>query len=157
MKASPTPRHRELPGQPVVMMVWDPFDVLWLPHDPHLTGWRVLQAYVRRMNQMYGVVSDPERWPAEVVRLRRAAWALRTPGRRRQVLGDLMLQRSVAGLDFDPRRAALAEALLTPLTGVSDFEQALDRRALEREAAAMRLELLAAGLRPWPPATTPPR
>jgi hypothetical protein len=135
------------------MMAWDPFDALWLPHDPHLTGWRVLRAYVRRMNQMYRVVTDPARWQAEAVRLRRAAWTLRTPGRRRQVLGDLILQRSVAGLGFDPRRAALAEALLTPLTGVTDFEQALDRRALEREAAAMRLERLAAGERPWPPAT----
>ena len=139
------------------MMVWDPFDVLWLPHDPHLTGWRVLQAYVRRMNQMYGTVTDRPRWPAEVVGLRRAAWALRTAGRRRQVLGDLMLQRSLTGLGFDPCRAGLAEALLSSLTGVSDFEEALDRRALEREAAAVRLERLAGGLRPWPPARRQPR
>ena len=56
-------------------------------------------------------------------------------GRRRQVLAGLMLQRSLAGLGFDPRWAALADALLTPLTGACDLEQALDRRALEREAA----------------------
>ena len=129
MKASPAPRQRKVPAEPVVMMAWDPFDALWLPHDPDLTGWRVLRAYVRRMNQMYGVVTDPARWPAEAARLRRAAWTLRTPGRRRQVLGDLTLRGSVAGLGFDPRRAALAEALLTPMTGATDFEQALDRRA----------------------------
>lgn len=34
------------------MVDWDPFDVLSLPHDPDLTGWRVLQAHVRGMNQM---------------------------------------------------------------------------------------------------------
>jgi hypothetical protein len=111
-----------------------------------------LQAYVRRMNQMYRVMTDPARWPAEAERLRRSAWALRTPGRRRQVLGDLMLQRALGLLGSDPCLAALAEALLTPLTGATDMDEALDRRALEREAAAMRLELLAAGLRPWPPA-----
>jgi hypothetical protein len=108
MKLSPTPRQRGgTTGEPVVMRSWDPFEVLWLPHDPDLSGWQVVQAYVRRMNQMYAVVADPARWPAEAVRLRRAAWALRTPGRRRQVLADLMLQRSLPGLGFDPRRGAL--------------------------------------------------
>jgi hypothetical protein len=121
------------------MTVWDPFDILWLPHDPELTGWRVLRAYVRRMNHMYAVVTDPARWPTEAERLRRAARALRTPARRRQVLADLVLQRSLAGLGFDPRRAALADALLTPFTGACDHEEALDRRALEREAATAAL------------------
>jgi hypothetical protein len=50
----------------------------------------------------------------------------------------------------------LAEALLTPLIGATDLEQTLDRRAREREADAVRLERLAAGLRLWPPTTRPP-
>jgi hypothetical protein len=65
-----------------------------LPHDPQLTGGQVLQAYVRRMNHTYMVITDPARWPAEAERLRRSAWAPRTAGRRCQVLGDLMLQRA---------------------------------------------------------------
>lgn len=78
-----------------------------------------------------------------------SARALGTAGRR-QVLANLMLQRSLAGLGFDPGRTALAEALLTPFLG-SGLAETLDRRAMERDAAARRLERRAAGLDPWPP------
>ncbi len=98
------------------MAAWDPFAVLWLPHDASLSSGQVLRAYLRRMNIMYRTVQDPQRWPAEADRIRRCAWALRTRCQRRQVLADLAVQRGqLAGLGYDPERAALAGALLTAL------------------------------------------
>jgi hypothetical protein len=74
-------------GQPEEAAVtpWDPFAVLWLPHEPVLPPWRWLPAYVPRMNIMYLTVPDPELWPGEADRISRAAWALRTQRRRREI------------------------------------------------------------------------
>jgi hypothetical protein len=153
VQASPDTPDRRAARLEATMAVWDPFQVLWLPHDTTLSSWQVLRAYLRRMDIMYRTVPDRDSWPGEAERIRRAAWALRTPAQRRQVLGDLAAQPSLlAGLGFDPGRAALAGALLTPLSGEAGLDEACDRRALEREAARMRLECRAAGQRPWPPA-----
>lgn len=140
-----------------LVTVWDPFETLWLPHDARISGWVVLVAYIRRMEHMYRVTADPQRWPAEAEKISRAAWALRTGLRRRQILADLAVQPGLlSGLGFDRGRAELADGLLTPLAGAADLEKACDRRALEREAARMRLECLVAGKRPWPPAAHVP-
>jgi hypothetical protein len=129
---------------------WDPFEVVWLPHDARLSGWEVLCGYARRMRVMYLTVHDHSRWPVEAAQFRRAAWALCTPRRRRQAIADLLVQPGMPRwLQLDPERAALHDALLSPLAG--GLDEALDRRALEREAALMRLECRAAGRRPWPP------
>ena len=138
------------------MAVWDPFAVLWLPHDAQLSGWDVVRGYERRMKIMRLTIEDRERWPGEVARFRRAVWALRTRRQRRQVLGDLLVQPDMPRwLREDPERKALVDALLSPLTG--DLDDAYDRRALECEAALMRLECRAAGRRPWPPPPEPAR
>lgn len=140
-------------GSSAAVTTWDPFQTLWLPHDATLPGRQVLRAYLRRMDIMYRTVRDPEQWPREAERLWRAAWALRTRKQRRQVLADLAVQPGLlAGLGFDPQRAALAGELLTPLFNEAGLDETCDRRALEREAALMRLECRAAGRRPWPPA-----
>jgi hypothetical protein len=129
---------------------WDPFEVLWLPHEARVPEGDVLRGYARRMRVMYLTVHDHSRWPAEAARFRRALWALCTPRRRRQVIADLLVQPGMPPwLKLDPEPAALHDALLSPLTG--GLDDALDRRALEREAALMRLECRAAGRQPWPP------
>ncbi len=121
------------------MAVWDPFAALWLPHDARLSGWDVVRGYGRRVKMMRLANLDRERWPDEVARFRRAAWALRTRRQRRQVLGDLLVQPHMPRwLRLDPERKALVDALLSPPAG--DLDHACDRRALEREAALMRLE-----------------
>jgi hypothetical protein len=138
------------------VMPWDPFAVLWLPHEPVLQPWRLLRAYVRRMNIMHLTVPDPELWPGEADRISHAAWALRTQRRRREILADLEAQRGLLDFLLEPEvRAALADTVLTPLRGQGGLEEACDRRALEREAALMRLERRAAGRRPWPPPIDP--
>jgi hypothetical protein len=73
------------------MAVWDPFAVLWLPHDVRLSGWEVVRGYGRRVKMMRLTNVDRERWPGEVARFRRAAWARRQRRQRRQVLGDLLV------------------------------------------------------------------
>src|SRR5215510_12787370 len=101
--------------------VWDPFAVLWLPHDARLPDREVLRAYERRIGIMRLTVHDHKRWPEEVTRLTRAAWALRTPPQRREVLADLLVQPGMPRwLRSDPERAALHDALLSPLTGDLD-------------------------------------
>ncbi len=133
-------------------MPWDPFAVLWLPHEPVLPQWRLLRAYVRRMNIMYLTVPDPESWPGEADRISYAARALRTQRRRREILADLAAQRGLLDFLLEPEvRAALADAVLTPLRGQVGLEEACDRRALE----LMWLERRAAGRRPWPPPIDP--
>jgi hypothetical protein len=133
--------------------VWDPFLVLWLPHDARLSDWDVLQGYERKIEIIRLTEHDRKRWAENAVSLGRAAWALRTLSQRRQVLADLLVQPGMPRwLRLDPERAALHDALLSPLTG--DLDEALDRRALEREAALIRLECRAAGRRPWPPPPT---
>ena len=136
------------------MTIWDPYLILWLPHDADLKGRQVLAAYSRRLNFMYRVVDDPRTWPADAEKIGRAAWALRTRRRRRQVLADLVVQPGLlSGLGYDPARSVLADALLTPLASEIGLDQACDRRALERQAAQMRLESRADGRKPWPPST----
>ena len=54
------------------MTGWDPYQILWLYHDPHLTGWDVLRAYHRRMNWMYRTTQDQEQWPSQVSQVRHA-------------------------------------------------------------------------------------
>jgi len=89
-------------------MPWDPFAVLWLPHEPVLPPWRLLRAYVRRMNIMHLTVPDPELWPGEADRISHAAWALRTQRRRREILADLAAQRGLLDFLLEPEvRAAL--------------------------------------------------
>ena len=68
---------------------WDPFEMLWLPHDARLSDWDVLQGDERQIRVMRQTEHDHNRWPEEAVRFGRAAWALRPLRQRRQVLGDL--------------------------------------------------------------------
>jgi hypothetical protein len=83
-----------------------------LPHDTILSRWQVLRAYLRRIDIMYRTVPDRDSWPGEAERIGRAAWALRTPAQRRQVLGDLAAQpRLLTGLGFDPGRGSPTRCL----------------------------------------------
>lgn len=123
------------------MTDWDPYTILWLPHDPHLTGPQVLHGYLRRMNWMYRTTPDQERWPVQAARIGAACWALRTRARRRQILADLAIRSNKLRAYGHPDLSAVADESLTPLLGTNlTLEEACDRRALEREAAALRLE-----------------
>ena len=128
------------------MTCWDPYQILWLPHDPHLTGWQVLRAYIRRMNSMYRTTQGREQWPGQAARIGAACWAMRTRARRREILADLAVQPGWLGTYAHPDVTAMADRLLTPLLGGHyTLEEACDLRALEREAAALRLERAEAG------------
>jgi hypothetical protein len=60
--------------------------------------------------------------------------------------GDLAVQPDWLRIHAHPDITALADALLTPLLGGDHtLEEACDLRALEREAAALRLEREQAG------------
>jgi hypothetical protein len=119
---------------------WDPYLILWLPHDPRVTTWQVVRAYARRMNSMYATTSH-EQWPGEAARIGAACRVLCTRSRRRQMLADLAVQPGCQWAFDHPGVRVMAEALLTPLIGGGlSLEEACDRRALEREAAALRLE-----------------
>ncbi len=95
---------------------------------------------------MYRTTPDREQWPSEAARIGTACWALRTRARRRAILADLAVQPGPLRSYAHPNVAAMADRLLTPLLG-SDYtlEEACDLRALEREAAALRLERAQAG------------
>jgi len=128
------------------MTGWDPYQILWLEHDPHLTGWQVLHAYVRRMNWMYRSTRDQEQWPSQASQIRHAAWVLRTRAHRHRILADLAIQSGWPRTYAHPDVAVMANSLLTPLLGADlTLEEACDLRALEREAAALRLERAQAG------------
>jgi hypothetical protein len=122
------------------MTSWDPYQVLWLPHDPDLTGWQVLRGYVRRMNWMYRTTPDRERWSRQASRIGRACWVLRTRACRRGILADLAVQPGWLRSYAHPDVTVMADAQLTPVRGGHTLEEACDMRALEREAAALRLE-----------------
>jgi hypothetical protein len=131
---------------------YDPFKVLWLPHDPELNGWQLLRGYLHRRRVVSRWIRDRSWWPGEARAVRRAVLALATRARRRAVLADLAVQHGLlGGLGYHPGRQALADALLTPLINDEcSFDEALDRRALERQAAVVRLERRAQGKKPWP-------
>jgi hypothetical protein len=132
--------------------VWDPFVVLCLPHDPSLGWWPVRRAYWRRL-RLAARTEDDERRAVEAHRVKVAYRVLRSQERRDQVLVDLAIQPgwwASLGLTY-PDVAAKAEAALPPLwDGEGGLELALDRRALERDRAALRLERAEAGVLPWP-------
>ena len=66
---------------------------------------------------------------------------MRTRARRRRILADLAMQSGWPRAYAHPDVAALVEMMLTPLLGEDHtLEEACDLRALEREAAALRLE-----------------
>jgi hypothetical protein len=72
------------------------------------------------------------------------------------MLADLAAQRGLLDFLLEPDVcAALADTVLTPLRGPVGLDEACDRRALEREAALMRLERRTAGRRPWSPPIDP--
>jgi hypothetical protein len=130
---------------------WDPFLILCVDHDPGLGRWRVWRAYRARLRRTR-LVLDEHRRAIEVQRVRAAYRALRTRARRRQILSDLVVQpgwlwRTVAHPDVAP----LADAALPPLelSGEGGLIGACDRRALAREAAALRLERAEMGMEPW--------
>lgn len=130
--------------------MWDPFVVLWLPHDPSLGWWAVRRAYWRRLS-LAARIGDDERRAVEGHRVKVAFRVLRVRERREQVLVDLAVQpgwwQSLTHVDV----AAKAEAMLPPLwDSEAGVELALDRRALERDRAALRLERAEAGIIPWP-------
>jgi hypothetical protein len=121
---------------------WDPFLILCVDHDPGLGWWRVWRAYRIRLRRTRLVVDERKR-ARDAHRVRGAYRALRTRARRRQILADLVVQpgwlwRAVAHPDV----AALADVALLPLdiSGEGGLIGACDRRALAREAAALRLE-----------------
>jgi hypothetical protein len=131
---------------------WDPFNVLCLPHDPAVGWLRVWRAYRVRLRRVWRVRGGDER-AVQAHRVRVAYQAVRTRERRCQVLADLAVQPGWWRTFTDPDVIALAEAALPPLLpapGVVGLVEACDRRALAREAAALRLERAAAGVWPWP-------
>jgi hypothetical protein len=128
------------------MTGWDPYQILWLPHEPDLTGWQVLRGYIRRMNWMYRTTPDREQWHAQAARIGAACWTLRTRARRRQLLADLAIRSNELRTYAHPEINAMADELLTPLLGTDlTLGEACDLRALEREEAALRLERTQAG------------
>jgi hypothetical protein len=73
----------------------------------------------------------------EAARIGAACRALRTRGQRHRILADLAVQPGCWWAIDHPDVRAMAGALLTPLIGGGlSLEEACDRRALEREAAA---------------------
>jgi hypothetical protein len=104
----------------------------------------VLAAWV--LNVMYRTTPDHEQWPGQASRIGRACSVLRTGARRRQILADLAVQPGWLRSYAHPDVTAMADALLTPLLSSDHtLEEACDLRALEREAAALRLERAQAG------------
>jgi hypothetical protein len=87
--------------------------MIWLTA---VSGWDVLRGYKRRVKIMRLTVHDHDRRSVEAARFRRAAWALRTRGQRRQVLPDLLVQPDMpCWLRSDAERKALVDALLSPV------------------------------------------
>lgn len=134
------------------MARWDPFLILCLDHDPGRGWWQVWRAYRIRLLQTRLILGEHER-AVQAQRVRTAYQALRARAQRRQILADLVVQpgwlwRPVAHPDV----AALAEAALPPLdpSGEGGLVGACDRRALAREAAALRLERTVAAIERGP-------
>jgi hypothetical protein len=114
--------------------------------------WRAYRVRLKRTR----LVQDKYTQAMEAQRVRAAYRALRTRAQRQQILTDLAVQpgwlwRTVAHLDV----AVLADAALPPLdpsAPAGGLIEACDRRALAREAAALRLERTEArwaGSRTW--------
>jgi hypothetical protein len=126
---------------------WDPFLILCVDHDPGLGWWRVWRAYRVRLRRTRLILDERKR-AMEERRVRTAYQVLRTRARRQQILADLAVQsgwlwRTVAHPDI----ATLADAALPPLepSDESGLIESCDRRALAREAAALRLERAESG------------
>lgn len=103
--------------------------------------------------RLAGRIGDAEQRAVEAHRVRVAYRVLRVRvrERREQVLVDLALQPGWWQSVTHEEVAAKAEAMLPPLWGTAGgLELALDRRALERDRAALRLERAEAGVVPWP-------
>jgi hypothetical protein len=66
-------------------MPWDPFAVLWVPHEPALSGWRLLRAYVRHATISMGVFVGCRRW-SRISGLGRIEAPRPRPGFRRNLL-----------------------------------------------------------------------
>jgi hypothetical protein len=82
-----------------------------------------------------------EQWSAEAARISAAYRVLRTRVRRRLVLTDLAIRSNWLRTCAHPDVRAMADAQITSLVGTDlTLEEACDRRALEYEAAALRLE-----------------
>jgi len=87
--------------------------MIWLTA---VSGRAVLRGYERRVKIMRLTVHDHDRRLVEAARFRRAAWALRTRGQRRQALPDLLVQPGMpCWLRSDAERKALVDALLSPV------------------------------------------
>jgi len=83
-------RPRSFGPESEAMTGWDPYQILWQGHDPHLTGWQVLRANLRLMNWMYRMTRD--RSIGQASRIGRACWVLRTRARRHRILANLTIQ-----------------------------------------------------------------
>ena len=130
-----------------------------MDHDPGVRWLRVWRAYRVVMRRVYRMRREDYARAVEARRVQVAYRALRTRAQRREILTDLAVQpgwlwRTVA----HPELVALADAALPPLPPYGPFDdgpaldlmEACDRRALVREAAALRLERAEAGVLPWP-------
>jgi hypothetical protein len=133
---------------------WDSFNILCIDHDPQLRSWRVWRAYRVRLRRVWGIRDDYRR-AVEARRVKTAYRAVRTRALRRRMLADLAVQPGWLWRAFThPQVVAMADAALPPLPPHDKdlgLIEVCDRRALIRDAAALRLERAQSGVPPWPP------